>query len=372
MLPRLDEQDTGHLSGRLEQYMDSLTQAVLGATVGYAVGGRDLGRKAALWGIGLGTLPDLDVLVRYLDPIDSFVMHRSWSHSLILTGLAAFPLGLMISRLHKTARAAPMRIIFMAWLIQFTHIMLDALTSYGTQIFWGLKEIIPTLPQAPVGVASISIIDPVYTLPLLFATIWILVRGRVRPDGRATRAGSVTIVALLFSTLYLGWGLIAQNQVEQKVRAQMAATGTKIDDAYVTPTFGNSVLWYVMVRQGDKVHYGLRSLLEDADKPIVLRTQERRSDLIALLTNGSKAQQVVAFSHGFYRLAETDGRIYIADMRMGYPPHFGFNFALAARPDAAEDPVALMPTEHVRGHLDSRLFGFLWQRIFDPAASMAN
>ena len=41
--------------------MDSLTQAALGGAVGYAVLGNKVGRKAALWGAILGTLPDLDV-----------------------------------------------------------------------------------------------------------------------------------------------------------------------------------------------------------------------------------------------------------------------------------------------------------------------
>ncbi len=350
--------------------MDSLTQAVLGATVGYAIGGRQLGRKAALWGMGLGTLPDLDVLVRYSDPIDSFVMHRSWSHSLILTGLVSVPIGLLISRLHKASRAVPVRMIMMAWLILLTHILLDALTSYGTQIFWGLTNWIPSLPQAPVGVASVSIIDPLYTLPLLIATIWILVRGRVRPDGQETLSGKVTFIALFLSTLYLGWGMVAQYQVEQKVRVQMAAEGKEIDSLYVTPTFGNSVLWYVMVREGDKVHFGLRSLLEADDAPISLTTQERRTDLLASLPNQHKAQQVMTFSHGFYRFLEADRQIYIADMRMGYPPHFGFNFALAERVEGGDGPVALTPTKQVRGQLDGRLFGFLWQRMFDPTVSL--
>ena len=42
--------------------MDSLTQAVLGATVGEAVAGPRIGRRAALWGAVAGTLPDLDIL----------------------------------------------------------------------------------------------------------------------------------------------------------------------------------------------------------------------------------------------------------------------------------------------------------------------
>ncbi len=42
--------------------MDSITQAVLGATVGEAVLGKKTGAKAAGLGAIIGTIPDLDVL----------------------------------------------------------------------------------------------------------------------------------------------------------------------------------------------------------------------------------------------------------------------------------------------------------------------
>ena len=43
--------------------MDSVTQAVLGAVVADLSLGRQLDRRAIIWGLALGTLPDLDVLI---------------------------------------------------------------------------------------------------------------------------------------------------------------------------------------------------------------------------------------------------------------------------------------------------------------------
>ena len=51
--------------------MDSVTQAVLGGAVSYTVLGRRLGKRAALYGIILGTLPDLDVLIDFGGPIEN-------------------------------------------------------------------------------------------------------------------------------------------------------------------------------------------------------------------------------------------------------------------------------------------------------------
>lgn len=352
--------------------MDSLTQAVLGATVGYTLGGRHLGRKAALWGIGLGTLPDLDVLIQSADPINNYVSHRSWSHSFLVTGLAAVPIGLAISRLHRHARAVPGRMVLMVSLIFFTHILLDAMTIYGTQIFWLLSDLVSALPQDPIGLGSVAIIDPIYTLPLLFATVWVFLRGSAKANERRIRAQKVTIAALAVSSLYLCWGLVAQNTIETQARKQMASDGIIIDRIFASPTFGNSLLWYVLVREGDKVHYGVRSLLDDASKPLIFTEMERRSDTLKALPDKTAAKKVMRFSKGFYRFAETANEISIADMRMGLPPNFDlhFEFALAKRNSTDGTLTALSPTKHLFPQVYRENFIFVWDRIFSDQATM--
>ncbi|WJS05676.1 metal-dependent hydrolase [Roseibium aggregatum] len=352
--------------------MDSLTQAVLGATVGYAFGGRYLGRKAALWGIGLGTLPDLDVLIQSADPIDSYILHRSWSHSFLVTGLVSLPIGLAISRLHKNASAVPGRMVLMVSLIFFTHILLDAMTIYGTQIFWILSDFLPALPQDPIGLGSVAIIDPIYTAPLLFAAIWVLLRGSIRSSGPNILSEQVTIAALTISTLYLGWGLFAQYKIVKHAEDQMASNGIIIDRLLASPTFGNSLLWYVLVQEGDKVHYGVRSLLDDENQLLDFAVMERRSDLLIELPNKAAAQKVMNFSKGFYRFAETADGLSIADMRMGLPPNFDlhFEFALANRNSEDGTLTALSPTKHLFPQVNKENFIYVWDRIFNERATL--
>ena len=68
--------------------MDAVKQIGLGAAVGEAVIGRQVGRRALLWAGICGLLPDLDVLVPLGDAVRSFTYHRGPSHSLFV--LAAF------------------------------------------------------------------------------------------------------------------------------------------------------------------------------------------------------------------------------------------------------------------------------------------
>ena len=70
--------------------MDSLSQVALGAAVGVAAMGRRTAPwKAALWGGICGTLPDLDALIDYGDPVRNMTFHRAESHSLLYLTLLA-------------------------------------------------------------------------------------------------------------------------------------------------------------------------------------------------------------------------------------------------------------------------------------------
>ena len=159
--------------------MDSLSQIVLGASVQGAILGKYQGRKAYLYGAMLGTLPDLDVLISYGDPVSNMTYHRGFSHSLIV--LTALGLGgaWLISRYHQW-RDMPLpystkRLALAMTLALTTHPILDSFTVYGTQLFWPLQD---PLQITPISIASIFIIDPLYTLPMLIAMIIGLVKGR--------------------------------------------------------------------------------------------------------------------------------------------------------------------------------------------------
>jgi len=67
--------------------MDSLTQIVLGAAVAEAVGGKKLGNKAPLWGAIAGTIPDLDVFLRFFYHLP-LLLYRN----VVIAGESPFPI----------------------------------------------------------------------------------------------------------------------------------------------------------------------------------------------------------------------------------------------------------------------------------------
>ena len=185
--------------------MDSVTQFALGATVGTAVLGRRVGaRSGIIIGGLLGTLPDLDVFVPVADPVASFIGHRGATHSLIVhtlvTPLISEALVRSFAKLRNIRPLAYAAVFFCLT----THALLDAMTVYGTRLCWPIWD-------EPVGLGSIFIIDPLFSLPLLIVTIWAaflhqwtVLYGRAVP------------CALSLSALYLGWTVIGQQIAEAR------------------------------------------------------------------------------------------------------------------------------------------------------------
>ena len=330
--------------------MDSLSQLALGAAVGVAVMGRRTAVwKAALWGGVAGTLPDLDVLIDHGDPIRNMVLHRGETHALFWQTLFSLPLAAAVARLH--GEWALWRRWWLAlWLALVTHPLLDAMTVYGTQL---------ALPFSnhPFAVGSVAIIDPLYTLPLLFGAVWALA-------SRGSRAGLLANVAgLVLSTAYLGWGFAAQQQVERIARASLASQGIAAERVLVMPTVFNSLLWRVLVVDDDDANYreGFYSLF-DAEPRVPFDAFDRGAVLAAELQGIDGVQRIAAFSKGFFKLQDEGGRVLLSDLRMGQEPAYLFTFAVAER---RSPPVALDKPEHVGRRPDiERGLPWLWRRMW--------
>ena len=189
--------------------MDSVTQLVLGAAVGEATLGRKIGNRALLWGAALGTLPDLDVFVPLGDVVSDFIYHRSASHSLFVLALLTPLLAWVATRIHTDTRQLFKRWMLAIYLVFVTHVLLDSLTAYGTQIFWPISSL-------PVSISTIFIIDPFYTVPLLIGVIAALVMSRDSPRGH-----NINRWGLIVSSAYLAWTLVAKVIVDHRFEEEL-------------------------------------------------------------------------------------------------------------------------------------------------------
>src|ERR1700761_6615527 len=116
--------------------MDSLTHIVLGATIGEALAGKRLGKKAMLLGAIANSLPDIDFVAGFwLDTAHDVYAHRGLTHSflfiLVMTPLLTFVAERLFPR--SGMRRRDWWLFF--GLQMLAHIFLDAFNAYGTGWF---------------------------------------------------------------------------------------------------------------------------------------------------------------------------------------------------------------------------------------------
>jgi len=335
--------------------MDSLTQMTLGAAVGEAVLGRKVGRKAALWGAVLGTLPDLDVFIPFGDPVKDFTYHRSFSHSIFVLTLLTPLLVWLIRKLHPGDREHKNGWLWLVWLVFMTHILLDCLTVYGTQIFWPFWH-------HPVGLGSVFIIDPFYTVPLLLGVLAALVLSRESHRGQLINRATLTL-----SSFYLAWSVAAQVYVTSAVEQSLAQQAVAYEKLLVNAGPFNTLLWRIVAIQanGDYVE-GFYSLV-DGERTVTISRHQSREDLLQTLAGHWPVERLRWFSKGFYKVWQQGDEVIMTDLRMGAEPSYVFSFAVG-RSASAVAPTAARQLEPLR---DFSLLKKAWRRIWSAAADSA-
>lgn len=337
--------------------MDSITQALLGASVQASLLGRWQGRKALLYGAVLGTLPDLDVVIDYGDAIAEMTYHRGFSHSLFVLSILAVALTWLARRVRPDPGYGSMRLFLTIWLVLVTHVLLDAFTSYGTQLLWPLAT-------PPVAWSSVFIIDPLYSVPLLLAVLAGAIFGL---QGRSPRG---VCIALILSSLYLGFTLVGKQMAERRVETAMAQQGIHSNQVFSTPTPFNSLLWRVIIVNGDAYYEALVSWFDDQPPELIRLPRSER--LATVLSESPQHERLNWFTGGVLRYDEIEGQIMATDIRLGMTGFHPFRFPLAERNGEEWKPIAFverLPAE--RGGM-ARLKQ-IWHRIWhqQPALPLA-
>ncbi|NYT58193.1 metal-dependent hydrolase [Alcaligenaceae bacterium] len=310
--------------------MDSLTQAVLGAGIQGAMLGRFHGRKALVAGALLGTLPDLDVLIDYGDPVLNMINHRGFSHSVfVLTAVAV-----LITLLYRRWRPCPDygagRLFLTIWLVFITHILLDAFTAYGTQLLWPLT---PT----PTAWSSLFIIDPFYTVPLLLVFLAGLVMG-ARPALTRTLCWGLGL-----STCYLAASVVAKATIEARVQHLLAENGETVVAVFSTPQPFNILLWRVVVRTADDHYIETIISLLDRTAPEHIKLP-LNTNLADGLSGSTQLAGLRWFTGDWLRYDAINGQMVASDLRMGLGTgHYSFRFAMAKRTGANHGWQAITP-----------------------------
>lgn len=215
--------------------MDPVTHTLVGATVAGRAS-RTVSRPAMLLG-GLSALvPDLDVfLTKSDDPLFQLELHRQFSHALISFPLLALLLSGLFCRLFP--KRLPLRTAYLASFLGLISAgLLDACTSYGTQLLWPF-----TTQRFAFNV--VPVVDPLFTLGLIalvgFAAY------------RSSKVGMLAAVCWL--AFYLTFGAVQHQRARNAMEAEFSLRGESPKEIVIKPTLGNQILWRATAIVGDTV-----------------------------------------------------------------------------------------------------------------------
>lgn len=350
--------------------MDSLTQLTLGAAVGEATLGKKVGNRAMLWGAIGGTVPDLDVFSNLVaDEISALAFHRAITHSFVFAGIAPLLLGGLVYQLYKkegtakamglaalslfalvglgslgmpipplqvakTAATITFAILFfplLVWGIRtlrnrpayeeaarwdwiklffwaiFTHPLLDACTTYGTQLFqpfWDYR----------VAFSNISVVDPLYTFPFLLFVLAALITGRKRQRLRT----AINVTGLVVSSLYLVFTFYNKYQVHHVFRRALEREEIVYHRFMTTPTILNNFLWQGVAEGDTAFYHGMYSILDREPKVKSFTVIPKKHYLLPPEPHSRDLEVLKWFSNGYFSLMQRDsGRLQYNDLRFG-------------------------------------------------------
>jgi len=362
--------------------MDSLTQIVLGASVGELTLGKKIGNRAILWGAIAGTIPDLDTITSFLvDDITANEWHRAFSHSIFFCLIASPLFAWLIKKSEKLFLSLFLSVVFLLFVLAFweinpvvsialiaffslcvfliyrffkdrsfeanrrswtklffwcliTHPLLDCHTSWGTQLLWPLPY--------KLSWNNIFVVDFFYTIPFLACVAILMLYKRTSAKRRRWNAIGLSISsAYMVLTLIFKW--ITFNQFENALDRQNIV----YEKMSTRPTPLNAVLWTANVETEDAYYMGFRSIFDKTDSVNFARI-EKNHEWISHLMDEQDIHRLIALSQGEWAITKTDTCWLFNDLRFGQmnepssDGEFVFSYAIKETDDGL-DIVGLEP-----------------------------
>ena len=228
--------------------MDPVSQGVLGAAAAQSASHRvtahqlpDTRPRHNLWLAGLigafaGMAPDIDVLIfSSTDPLLFLEFHRQFTHALVFIPIGAL-LCAVTAGLFVRQRLSFTHTYVLCFLGYATHALLDACTSYGTQLFWPFSD-------TRIAWNNVSVVDPLFTVPALVLVVLAVTRKRQ----------SLSLCALGWMLGYLLLGVVQRDRALEfgaQLAKQRNHSPSRLE---VKPSFANLLVWKLVYEAND--HY---------------------------------------------------------------------------------------------------------------------
>ena len=219
--------------------MDPLSQGIVGSVAAQQKSSKEKILLITIIGFLSGMAPDLDVFIRSShDPLLAIEFHRQFTHSLIFIPFGGFICGTFFYHVLTKRRGMSIKETYLYCTLAYaSHGILDACTSYGTQLFWPFNDF-------RVAWNTISIVDPIFTITL-FTLVFLSIFRRKTIFAR---------IALIWVITYMSIGLIQHNRAEKVGLLNADSRGHIPARIVVKPSLANLLVWKVIYEADEKYY----------------------------------------------------------------------------------------------------------------------
>jgi inner membrane protein len=312
--------------------MDSLTHIALGGLIGEAFAGKELGKRALIWGAMAQSLPDIDFIASaWLDTPSDLLAHRGVTHSFLFVAVTAPLLAWAATRLYGAQLVS-----FKKWLIFFSvqisiHLLIDSLNAYGT----GWLE--PFAHQR-FSFHVLFVADPFFSV-WLGISFFMLVVLHTKSNARM----AWTIGGLSISSIYLLYAFSNKYSISSETEKSLHQQHIPYTRYFTTPTPLNNWLWYVVVEDRDGFQIGYRSVV-DKGESLDLQYVAKNDSLLKAPSNRYEVEKLIRFSQGYYAAELQADTLVFSDLRFGqrigwYNPKAKFVFRYYLNPPSENEVI---------------------------------
>ncbi len=285
--------------------MDSITHIALGACVGEAILGKQLGKRAMLLGAIAQSVPDVDFLAAFwLNAASNLLAHRGFTHSIFFAILITPLLALLAERWHRPHNISTRRwMIFFATGI-FIHIFVDAFNVYG--VGW-----LEPFSHYRIAFNTLYVAEPFFSIVpgIALAALLILHKKSNRRKGWAK-------TGLIIPLLYLLFSIFNKVSIDASVRSIAKKQHVTYTGAFTTPTLLNNFLWYVVLQNDSGYNIGYRSVFDKKDS-IDFTFFPTNKNLLQPVADHEDLQRLIRFSQEYYTVEKWQDTLVFNDLRFG-------------------------------------------------------
>ena len=304
--------------------MDPLSQGVVGVVAAQQTASRKQLLIASLLGFFSGMSADLDIFIKSSeDPLFSLEFHRQFTHSIIFMPFGGLICALFFYNIFLKNKDISFKQTYIYSTLGYaTHGLLDACTTYGTQLLWPFTN-------ERVAWNTISIIDPIFTLPILFLILLAVIKNKK----------VYSYAAFSWIIIYSSLGFIQKDRAEEIGKKLAQSRGHKIMKIEAKPSFANIIVWKTIYTT--QTHYHIDAVRVGLNTRIIEGVKIEKFNINKsfpwLDKNSQQAKDIERFrwfSNGYIAMSQNKPH-QIIDIRYSMLPNEGHGlWGIELNPDA--------------------------------------